>query len=108
MIKNFKKMPTDVINKIFSYYYSPQPKELLDDIKNYISKISNIDLSNKAKIFATISLSWIIFIGYLTWWNGLKSLALDKSFRWDEWFWFGIVPALAPYIFYFIWRKKDE
>ena len=80
----------------------------LDDIKNYISKISNIDLSNKAKIFATISLSWIIFIGYLTWWNGLNSLALDKSFRWDEWFWFGIVPALVPYIFYFIWRKKDE
>ncbi len=80
----------------------------LDEIKNYISKISNIDLSNKAKIFATISLSWIIFIGYLTWWNGLKSLALDKSFRWDEWFWFGIVPALVPYIFYFIWRKKDE
>ena len=80
----------------------------LDNIKNYISKISNIDLSNKAKIFATVSLSWIIFIGYLTWWNGLKSLALDKSFRWDEWFWFGIVPALVPYIFYFIWRKKDE
>ena len=80
----------------------------LENIKNYISKISNIDLSNKAKIFATVSLSWIIFIGYLTWWNGLKSLALDKSFRWDEWFWFGIVPALAPYIFYFIWKKKDE
>ncbi len=80
----------------------------LDDIKNYISKLSNIDLSNKTKVFATISLSWIIFIGYLTWWNGLKSLALDRSFRWDEWFWFGIVPALAPYIFYFIWRKKDE
>ncbi len=80
----------------------------LDDIKNYISKLSNIDLSNKTKIFATISLSWIILIGYLTWWNGLKSLALDKSFRWDEWFWFGIVPALVPYIFYFIWRKKDE
>ena len=79
----------------------------LDDIKNYISKLSNIDLSNKTKVFATISLSWIIFIGYLTWWNGLKSLALDKSFRWDEWFWFGIVPALVPYIFYFIWRKKD-
>ena len=80
----------------------------LDDIKNYISKLSNIDFSNKTKVFATISLSWIIFIGYLTWWNGLKSLALDKSFRWDEWFWFGIVPALVPYIFYFIWRKKDE
>ena len=80
----------------------------LDDIKNYISKLSNIDLSNKTKVFATISLSWIIFIGYLTWWNGLKSLALDKSFRWDEWFWFGIVPALVPYVFYFIWKKKDE
>ena len=80
----------------------------LDDVKNYISKLSNIDLSNKTKVFATISLSWIIFIGYLTWWNGLKSLALDKSFRWDEWFWFGIVPALVPYIFYFIWRKKDK
>ena len=80
----------------------------LDDIKNYISKISNIDLSNKAKIFATISLSWIIFIGYLTWWNGLKSLALDKSFRWDEWFWFGIVPAISPYIFYFIWKNKTS
>ena len=79
----------------------------LDDIKNYISKLSNIDLSNKTKVFATISLSWIIFIGYLTWWNGLKSLALDKSFRWDEWFWFGIVPAVMPYFFYFIWKKKD-
>ena len=80
----------------------------LEDIKNYISKLSNIDLSNKTKVFTTISLGWIIFIGYLTWWNGLNSLALDKSFRWDEWFWFGIVPALAPYIFYFIWKKKDE
>tara|TARA_A100001011_G_C13948679_1_gene690294 strand:- start:78 stop:323 length:246 start_codon:yes stop_codon:yes gene_type:complete len=78
-----------------------------EEIKNYIYKIKNIDLSNKAKIFTTISLSWIIFIGYLTWWNGLRSLALDKSFRWDEWFWFGIVPALVPYVFYFIWRKKD-
>ena len=80
----------------------------LEDIKNYISKLLNIDLSNKTKVFTTISLGWIIFIGYLTWWNGLNSLALDKSFRWDEWFWFGIVPALVPYIFYFIWRKKDE
>ena len=79
-----------------------------ENIKNYISKLSNIDLSNKTKVFTTISLGWIIFIGYLTWWNGLNSLALDKSFRWDEWFWFGIVPALVPYIFYFIWKKKDE
>ncbi len=79
-----------------------------EEIKNYISKIPKIDLSNKTKVFATISLSWMIFIGYLTWWNGLKSYALDKSFRWDEWFWFGVVPALVPYIFYFIWKKKDQ
>ena len=49
----------------------------------------------------------VIFIGYLTWWNGLKAPTLDKSFRWDEWFWFGIVPATVPYLFYFIWKKKD-
>jgi|TARA_A200000113_G_scaffold99729_1_gene89426 hypothetical protein len=79
-----------------------------EEIKNYISKIPKIDLSNKTKVFATISLTWMIFIGYLTWWNGLKSYALDKSFRWDEWFWFGVVPALVPYIFYFIWKKKDQ
>ena len=80
----------------------------LEDIKSYLTKLSNIDLSNKSKIYATISLAWIIFIGYLTWWNGLKSFAVDKSFRWDEWFWFGVVPACTPYLFYFIWRKKDE
>ena len=79
-----------------------------EEIKNYISRIPKIDISNKTKIFITISLSWIIFIGYLTWWNGLKSFALDKSFRWDEWFWFGVVPALVPYILYFIWKKKDN
>ena len=79
-----------------------------EEIKNYISRIPKIDISNKTKIFITISLSWILFIGYLTWWNGLKSFALDKSFRWDEWFWFGVVPALVPYIFYFIWKKKDK
>ena len=79
-----------------------------EDLKEYFSKISKIDLKNKSKIYLTLSLSWIIFIGYLTWWNGLKSFAVDKSFRWDEWFWFGVVPALVPYVFYFIWKKKDE
>ena len=72
-----------------------------EDVKSYLSK-----LSNKAKIYSTISLTWVIFIGYLTWWNGLKSLALDKSFRWDEWFWFGVVPAFSPYIFYYIWKPE--
>ena len=80
----------------------------LENIKDYFLKFTKQDFSQKQKIFITASLAWIIFVGYLTWWNGLRAPTLDKSFRWDEWFWFGIVPALAPYIFYFIWRKKDE
>ena len=79
----------------------------LENIKNYFSKILEGDISKKEKICITASLGWIIFVGYLTWWNGLRAPTLDKSFRWDEWFWFGIVPALAPYIFYFIWKKKE-
>jgi len=40
--------------------------------------------------------------------NGLRNPGLDKGFRWDEWFWFGIVPGIMPYFFYFIWKKKDN
>ena len=79
----------------------------LEKVKELFSNLTKINLTEKSKIYVTVSLAWIILIGYLTWWNGLKSLALDKSFRWDEWFWFGIVPATAPYLFYFIWKKKD-
>ena len=82
-----------------------------EDIKNKVLKLINSTHTKKTKIYLTISLSWIIFVGYLTWWNGLKGLALDKSFKWDEWFWFGVVPALAPYLFYFIFnevKKKEE
>ena len=79
-----------------------------EDIKNKVLKLINSDHSKKTKIYLTISLSWIIFIGYLTWWNGLKGLALDKSFKWDEWFWFGIVPALSPYLFQYIWKDKKK
>ena len=79
----------------------------LENLKDYFLKLTKQDFSQKQKIFITASLAWIIFVGYLTWWNGLRAPTLDKSFRWDEWFWFGIVPALVPYVFYFIWRKKD-
>ena len=79
----------------------------LENIKNYINKIIEGDLSKNQKIYITASLGWIIFIGYLTWWNGLRNPGIDKGFRWDEWFWFGIVPALSPYIFFYIWKKKD-
>ena len=79
----------------------------LEKIKEQVLKLLNENPSRNQKIYTTISLAWIIFIGYLIWWNGLKSLALDKSFKWDEWFWFGIIPATVPYLFYFIWKKRD-
>ena len=78
-----------------------------EKIKNFAREIASGDLSFKEKIFTSLSIFWIILIGYLTWWNGLKSESLDKSFRWDEWVWFGLVPALAPFLYYIIWKKKD-
>ena len=79
-----------------------------ETIKNFIIKLFKGELELKIKIAITASLSWIILLGYLTWWNGLKSYAIDKSFRWDEWFWFGILPAVVPYLFFFLWKKKDQ
>ena len=64
--------------------------------------------TKKEKIFLSASIGWIIFIGFLTWLNGLNDISLIKKFKWDEWFWFGIVPATAPYIFLSIWKKKDQ
>ena len=80
---------------------------MYQDIKSFIIKIFSGSLTQNQKIFTTLSLAWIILIGYLTWWNGLKSFAVDKSFKWDEWFWFGIVPAVVPYFFFYIWKKRD-
>ena len=77
----------------------------LEPIKKLISNFLNSETTKNQKIYYTLSLGWIIFIGYLTWWNGLRNPSLDKSFRWDEWIWFGLVPALSPYLFYFIWKK---
>ena len=62
---------------------------------------------NKAKIFLTLSLSWIIAVGYLTWVNALKASGPYQGFRWDEWLWFGIIPALAPYLLWFIWKPNE-
>ena len=79
-----------------------------EPIKKLISNFLNSETTKNQKIYYTLSLGWIIFIGYLTWWNGLRNPSLDKSFRWDEWIWFGLVPALSPYLFYYIWKKKDQ
>tara|TARA_B100000965_G_scaffold55419_1_gene41888 strand:- start:371 stop:619 length:249 start_codon:yes stop_codon:yes gene_type:complete len=80
----------------------------LEKIKELLVNLFDTsNITQRQKILLTISIGWIIFIGYLTWWNGINSIALDKSFKWDEWFWFGVVPAVAPYLFYNIWKKKD-
>ena len=79
----------------------------LEPIKKLISNFLNSETTKNQKIYYTLSLGWIIFIGYLTWWNGLRNPSLDKSFRWEEWIWFGLVPALSPYLFYYIWKKKE-
>ena len=57
------------------------------------------------KIYYTLSLAWIILVGYLVWAYGILARG-DKSFRWDEWIWFGLVPALSPYIFIYIWKPE--
>ena len=80
----------------------------IQTVKDFLKRVFSGDLSERGKILITVSLGLIIFIGYLTWWNGLKSRGLDKSFRWDEWVWFGIVPATIPYLFYLIWKTKDK
>ena len=79
----------------------------LEPVKKLISNFINSETTKKQKIYYTLSLGWIIFIGYLTWWNGIKSFAVDQSFRWDEWIWFGVIPATVPYLLYFIWKKRD-
>ena len=78
----------------------------LEPIKKLISNFLNSETTKNQKIYYTLSLGWIIFIGYLTWWNGLRNPSLDKSFRWDEWIWFGLIPALAPYLYLYIWKPK--
>ena len=78
-----------------------------EKIKGFTKKILTGGLSERGKTLVTISLGWMLFIGYLTWWNGLKSFGTDKSFRWDEWIWFGVIPAIVPYLFYSIWKKRD-
>ena len=73
-----------------------------------LTNLSKDKLSQRQKIFLSVSIGWIVFIGFLTWLNGINDLALIKTFRWDEWFWFGIVPATTPYIIYYIWRPQSN
>ena len=80
---------------------------LKDNFKEFIDKLFSGNQSSLVKISSTISIVWMVFIGYLIWWNGIQSSGFNKSFKWDEWIWFGLVPAIVPFIFYLIWKKKD-
>ena len=63
-------------------------------------------LTLQKKIAYTISIVWMLLIAYLVWWKTTKGYQLDKSFLWSEWFWFGVIPAVIPYLLYFIWKEK--
>ena len=76
-------------------------------IRGFFDKAFSGNLSNSGKILLSLSIIWMLVIGYLTWWNGIKSPGMDKSFKWEEWFWFGVIPATAPYLLYFIWKNKE-
>ena len=78
-----------------------------DNLKEFVDKLFSGNQSNLIKIFSTASVIWMVLIGYLVWWNGIKRPGFDKSFKWEEWIWFGLVPALTPFIFYLIWKKRD-
>ena len=80
---------------------------LFSKVQEFVSRLVSGNFSFKEKIFTTLSLGWMVFIGYLTWWNGLQSADLDKTFRWDEWIWFGFVPATVPFVIYLIWKKQE-
>ncbi len=76
-------------------------------IRGFFDKAFSGNLSASGKILLSLSIIWMVVIGYLTWWNGIKSPGMDKSFKWDEWFWFGVIPVAAPYVLYFIWKNKE-
>jgi len=80
---------------------------LLQNIKEFGKRLFSGEQSNIVKIFSTLSLIWMMIVGYLVWWNGISSPGFDKSFKWDEWIWFGFVPAITPFLFYLIWKKRD-
>lgn len=77
----------------------------MDQLSQIFSSIRKSYQMNKRKIHHTIGLSWVLFIGYLVWWNGVNSRSLYKGFNWSEWLWFGIIPVISIYLFSSIWSK---
>ena len=79
----------------------------IQNLQEYFNKLFSGQHSTKIKIFSTIGIIWMIIIGYLVWRYGISDPGFDKSFKWDEWIWFGFVPAIAPFILYLIWKKEE-
>ena len=79
---------------------------MYQDIKNFILKIFSGELTQNQKIFTTLSLAWIILIGYLTWWNGLKALQLIKVLDGMNGFGSELFQQLRL-IFFIIFGKKE-
>ena len=44
-----------------------------DNLKEFVDKLFSGKQSNLIKIFSTASVIWMVLIGYLVWWNGIKS-----------------------------------
>ena len=80
---------------------------ILDFFLVYNSGIafSILDINNKMLSFG-LSILGLLIVGYLTWYNGLKASGRYKGFNWEEWFWFGFIPLLSIYLFYFIWKPE--
>ena len=79
----------------------------LNKIGEIFCKLLSGNLSILGKIFVSISILWIVTIGYLIWWNAIINPIKGNSFNWEEWIWFGIIPAVVPYLFYFVWKKRE-
>ena len=77
------------------------------NLQEYFKKLFSGQHTTKIKIFSTIGIIWMVIIGYLVWWNGISDPGFDKSFKWDEWIWFGFVPAIVPFVLYLIWKKEE-
>ena len=79
----------------------------LNKIGEIFCKLLSGNFSILGKIFVSISILWIVTIGYLIWWNSIKNPIKGIGFNWEEWIWFGIIPAVVPYLFYFVWKKRE-
>ena len=61
---------------------------------------------NFRKIVLSFIFIWLSGVGYLTWYNGLKSTGRYEGFNWEEWIWFGLA-SLSITILYFIWKPES-